>query len=57
MGQPRDHDNRACYVLWDREKKTVTWRRIPYDIEKTVKKIEGIGCIDDRAGERLKVGK
>ncbi|MHC5038719.1 MAG: metallophosphoesterase family protein, partial [Planctomycetota bacterium] len=57
VGQPRDHDNRACYALWDEKKSTVTWRRVAYDFEATAKKIEGIGCIDNRCGDRLKVGK
>tara|TARA_R110002096_G_scaffold280660_1_gene474782 strand:- start:242 stop:796 length:555 start_codon:yes stop_codon:yes gene_type:complete len=33
VGQPRDGDNRACYVLFDSESLTITYRRIPYDIE------------------------
>jgi diadenosine tetraphosphatase ApaH/serine/threonine PP2A family protein phosphatase len=57
VGQPRDHDPRACYVIFDPEKRTVRWRRVEYDFEKTAKKIEGIGCIDNRCGDRLKVGK
>ncbi|MHC4778454.1 MAG: metallophosphoesterase family protein [Planctomycetota bacterium] len=57
VGQPRDHDTRACYVLWDQKKETVTWRRVEYDFEATAKKIEAIDCIDNRCGERLKVGK
>jgi predicted phosphodiesterase len=57
VGQPRDEDNRSCYVLWDQDTNTITWRRIPYDFEKTAKKIEGIGCIDNRCGDRLKIGK
>ena len=33
VGQPRDGDTRACYVIYDPEKKTVRFRRIPYDIK------------------------
>ncbi len=57
VGQPRDLDNRACYVIWDMDSGGIEWRRIPYDYAKTAKKIEGIGCIDNRCGERLKYGK
>lgn len=32
VGQPRDDDPRACYVIYDPEKKAVHFRRIPYDI-------------------------
>ena len=57
VGQPRDGDNRACYVLFDQESNKVTWRRVPYDFEATAKKIEAIDCIDNRCGERLKLGR
>ncbi|MHC4599363.1 MAG: metallophosphoesterase family protein [Planctomycetota bacterium] len=57
VGQPRDHDTRSCYALYDEAKHTVTWRRVEYDYEATAKKIEAIDCIDNRCGERLKVGK
>jgi diadenosine tetraphosphatase ApaH/serine/threonine PP2A family protein phosphatase len=57
VGQPRDLDTRACYALWDPDQQTVTWRRVAYDYEATAKKISKIGCIDNRCGERLKVGK
>lgn len=36
VGQPRDGDNRAKYVLWEPEARTLTVRRVPYDIQKTV---------------------
>lgn len=36
VGQPRDRDPRAAYVLFDPEKRTVEFRRIDYEIEKTV---------------------
>lgn len=32
VGQPRDDDPRACYVIYDPEKKAIRFRRIPYDI-------------------------
>ena len=33
VGQPRDDDPRACYVIFDPDKKVVRFRRIPYDIK------------------------
>lgn len=54
VGQPRDHDNRACYVLVDDD--AVTYRRIPYDIESVIEKIAKIGCINKRCGLRLRDG-
>ena len=39
VGQPRDCDNRACYVLYDTEARTVEYRRVAYDIEAAAQKI------------------
>ncbi len=38
-GQPRDYDPRACYGIWDDADKVVEFRRVPYDAEKTARKI------------------
>lgn len=40
VGQPRDGDPRPCYVIFDRTARTVTFRRIEYDIQATVAQIE-----------------
>lgn len=32
VGQPRDGDRRACYAVFDAERKTVEFRRVEYDI-------------------------
>jgi len=53
VGQPRDNDNRACYVLFDGKK--VTWRRVPYAFEQTQAKVLDRLKIAKLA-ERLKVG-
>lgn len=37
VGQPRDRNNRACYVTYDGE--VVRWHRVPYEIHKTCAKI------------------
>jgi predicted phosphodiesterase len=54
VGQPRDGDWRACYILLDGT--TVRFRRIEYDIETTVRKIRDIDDLDDWLGDRLKDG-
>ena len=54
VGQPRDGDNRACYVEFDG--KTVTYHRIAYDFETTKQKIEAVPELDDRLGARLVEG-
>lgn len=33
VGQPRDGDPRASYLLLDTDARLVTWHRVPYDIE------------------------
>ena len=38
VGQPRDGDSRACYVLLD-DDDTVYFRRVEYDMEATIQKI------------------
>jgi len=55
VGQPRDGDSRSCYVIFDQE--SITFRRVPYDVEKTVKLIESITELDDFLGHRLREGK
>jgi diadenosine tetraphosphatase ApaH/serine/threonine PP2A family protein phosphatase len=55
VGQPRDHDWRAAYVIYRPETLEVELRRIPYDIETTQKKILGAGLPPELA-ERLALG-
>ena len=55
VGQPRDQDNRSCYVVYDG--KTIEWRRIEYDIEKIRKLIYDNDMLDNRLGDRLLEGK
>lgn len=55
VGQPRDGDWRACYVLLDGN--VVKYRRIEYDIDTTVKKIHGISDLDNFLGDRLRDGR
>ncbi|QDT34540.1 MULTISPECIES: metallophosphoesterase family protein [Thalassoglobus] len=57
VGQPRDSDNRSSYVILDQEKKTLTFKRVPYDFEKTAAKIYPIPDLDDFLGHRLRDGR
>jgi diadenosine tetraphosphatase ApaH/serine/threonine PP2A family protein phosphatase len=56
VGQPRDRDNRACYVIVDGDPPTITWRRLEYDFEKTAGKIDAIAQLDPALAARLKEG-
>jgi predicted phosphodiesterase len=55
VGQPRDRDPRACYVLLD--DKIVWYRRVEYDVAKTIQKIKDIDDLDDFLGDRLRDGR
>jgi predicted phosphodiesterase len=55
VGQPRDGDTRACYVVYDGTK--VVWRRVEYDYKATMQKIFSQSQLDPRAGERLAHGR
>ncbi|MHC1742687.1 MAG: metallophosphoesterase [Syntrophobacteraceae bacterium] len=39
VGQPRQRDNRAHYLLFDTEREVVAFRAVPYDIERAQSKI------------------
>lgn len=43
VGQPRDGDSRAKYILWNSEKWTVEVRAVQYDKERTAEKIMARG--------------
>ena len=55
VGQPRDNDNRGCYVLFDGA--TVQFVKVPYDFHKTVAKIYAIDELDRSLGDRLREGR
>jgi diadenosine tetraphosphatase ApaH/serine/threonine PP2A family protein phosphatase len=39
VGQPRDYDSRACFVVYDTEAKLAEYHRVAYDIEASARKI------------------
>lgn len=55
VGQPRDGDPRSCYVVYDGE--MIEYRRVDYDIERTVRMIEAEPELDDFLGQRLREGR
>ena len=55
IGQPRDGDPRACYVVL--EDGNLWFRRVPYDVEKTIQKIYRIPALDNFLGDRLRQGR
>ena len=54
VGQPRDGDPRASYVLIDGE--TLVFRRVEYDMRTTAKKILAISELDEFLARRLLLG-
>ena len=74
VGQPRDGDSRACYVILDDGQPSangtaeaeaaaasgpakITYRRLPYDFEKTIQKIYAISELEPFLGDRLRQGR
>jgi diadenosine tetraphosphatase ApaH/serine/threonine PP2A family protein phosphatase len=63
VGQPRDGDARASWVLWDRSDDgsaigalgTVQWRRVPYDVARTQSLVRAAG-LPEFLAERLTEG-
>lgn len=59
VGQPRDGDPKACYVLLDTDASAprVVYRRVAYDVEATAKAIEANPHLDNFLAERLRLGR
>jgi len=55
VGQPRDYDNRASYVLYDTDLKRFDFRRVEYDIEGAAQKIFD-ARLERNFGHRLFIG-
>jgi diadenosine tetraphosphatase ApaH/serine/threonine PP2A family protein phosphatase len=56
VGQPRDGNPQASYVLYDMEKRAIEFRRLPYDIAAAQAKIRKVG-LPERLAKRLELGK
>jgi len=55
VGQPRDHDPRASYVIYDSQRGVFEFRRVRYDIAATQRKITEYG-LSPKLAERLARG-
>jgi len=55
VGQPRDGDPRACYVILTEE--SVVFRRVDYDSSVTASKIYDTPQLDNMLGDRLRDGR
>ena len=55
VGQPRDHDPRAAYLVLDFDEQRAFYRRVPYAVERTQEEIRERGLPDTLAG-RLALG-
>lgn len=49
VGQPRDDNNEACFVIYDEESHSVTFHRVAYEYKKTIEKIRKNGLHEDFA--------
>ena len=55
VGQPRDNDPRACYVILTED--SIEFRRIEYSFEETINKIYQVDELDNMLGDRLRGGR
>jgi diadenosine tetraphosphatase ApaH/serine/threonine PP2A family protein phosphatase len=55
VGQPRDSDPRAAYLLLDLEAQRASFRRVEYDVERTQREIREAG-LPDLLAARLELG-
>lgn len=55
VGQPRDHDPRAGYLVWDDAAGTLECVRVAYDVERAAARIRGAG-LPPRLADRLSHG-
>jgi len=56
VGQPRDGDPRAAYVLYDPKTREVSFRRLEYDVAAAQERVRRAG-LPERLAERLAIGR
>lgn len=56
VGQPRDKDLRASYLIYRRDKQDVWWRKVDYDVQAAQSAIVTVG-LPGRFAQRLTIGK
>jgi diadenosine tetraphosphatase ApaH/serine/threonine PP2A family protein phosphatase len=55
VGQPRDDDPRACYLIYDQDRQVVWYRRVSYDIVAAQRRFQEAGLVN-RNADRLERG-
>jgi diadenosine tetraphosphatase ApaH/serine/threonine PP2A family protein phosphatase len=55
VGQPRDGDPRAAYLLLDLDSRRATFRRVEYDVERTQREMRNAG-LPEMLAARLELG-
>ena len=56
VGQPRDYDPRASYVIYDSSTRLFQFKRVAYDIEAAANKIFATARLEKNFGNRLFLG-
>lgn len=56
VGQPRDQNPQACYVLFNRESRVVTFRRVTYDVAAAQARFQKQSRLHPRTWQRLEMG-
>lgn len=56
IGQPRDNDPRAAFMLYDNAENSITFYRVPYNIAAAQRKIRSAG-LPERLADRLAEGR
>ncbi len=56
VGQPRDGDWRSAFAIYDDQRNSVSFFRVPYDVERAQRRIREAG-LPDRLAARLSRGK
>lgn len=56
VGQPRDHDPRASYTVFDSDRGTFEFKRVEYDVSRTAQRIFDNARLSDSFGARLFAG-
>ncbi len=56
VGQPRDHNPDACFVIMDTETCKLVFHRIPYPYQETMKKIKNSNMLPEILAYRLELG-
>jgi diadenosine tetraphosphatase ApaH/serine/threonine PP2A family protein phosphatase len=49
VGQPRDGDPRAAFATWDQVSGRITFHRVPYDVDTTVRDVRQLGLPSELA--------